>query len=591
MFCDSVKYLQHPFYVEDTPGIVLEVNQHKHKTNRLCPEITSLVAESLRESDLVFFVIDGLEGPTLDDFQIAQWLKSNFDIHFGDANYLHDTVPSALQTDATRGLPAVNTTSGEIEPVRRRIRVRLLVNKTDEEDPVHLYNEVYKLGLGDPVFVSAQQGRGMHEVFREVQAMFQADSVEVFQQRKKLRRKRYELLRTELIEEVRAELAKKNREYDIDGWAKELDLMYGNPEENSDLDVDSGVDPKKSMNTSIAIETTGLSHDTYLAHSRIKMSVIGKPNAGKSSLVNKLLNRNRVRVSSTPHTTTDPVGTDFLHNGIKFRLVDTAGLEANTHLKSELEKLIYKRTTRSIQHSDVVLVVIDALEAFQNVDLSLVQMVQEEGRAVVLVVNKWDLVDPKWKERAAKYMMKQVGKYVAGVDERSLHFISATDGTRVGNILDAVHKTFLAWNTRISTGLLNGWLRRFKKVQKLPTERDHKLKIQFVVQIKSRPPTFAVFINDIAMTDENYVRFMKEHLQDEFKLKGCPIRLVFRATQYKATKKKVERVLTASKGDLRRMLLKRRKIRTFAKIKLDEMSTKRSSKTQQQDPSSSNQTN
>lgn len=563
--------------MEDTPGLVWKVNQHKQKTNKLCPEIAGLVAESLRESDLVFFVIDGLEGPTLDDLQIAQWLKQNFDVHYGDAGYLLDQEPVALQTYATKGLPATTKPAGDIEVARKRIRVRVLVNKTDEEDPIDMYNEVYKLGLGDPLFVSAHQGRGMHEVFREIQAKFQADSVTAFQERKKLRRKRYELLRAQLIDEVRTELAKKNREYDVDGWAKELDLMYGNPEENSDLDIDSGVDPKKAMNTSIAIESTGLSHETYLAHSRIKLSVIGKPNAGKSSLVNKLLNKNRVRVSSTPHTTTDPVGTDFVHKGVKFRLVDTAGLEANTHLKSELEKLVHKKTVRSIQNSDVVLVVIDALEAFQNVDLSLVQMVQEEGRAVVLVVNKWDLVDPKWKERAAKYMMKQVARYVAGVDDKALHFISATDGTRVQNILDAVHKTFLAWNTRISTGLLNGWLRRFKKVQKLPTERDHKLKIQFVVQIKSRPPTFAVFINDMEMTDENYVRFMKEHLQDEFKLKGCPIRLIFRATQYKATKKRVEKVINASKGELRRILLKRRKIRTFAKIKLDEMSSKRSS--------------
>ncbi len=192
-----------------------------------------------------------------------------------------------------------------------------------------------------------------------------------------------------------------------------------------------------------------------------------------------------------------------------------------------------------------------------------------------MAINKWDLVDAKWKEKAAKYMLKQVEDHVGMHTAKTLTFICAKDGMRVENILKAVHKTYLCWNTRISTGMLNIWLRKFKKVQKLPTARDKKLKILFLVQVKTRPPTFSVFINDMDMTDENYVRFMKSHLSEEFGLVGTPIRFVFRGTKYKHLKKKFEKILHGSRGDVRRMFLKRRKLKTFAKIKLDELNSKR----------------
>ena len=205
-------------------------------------------------------------------------------------------------------------------------------------------------------------------------------------------------------------------------------------------------------------------------------------------------------------------------------------------------------------------------------------MAIDEGRAVVLTVNKWDLVDAKWKEKAAKYMLKQVEELVGMHSAKALSFVCAKDGLRVESVLKAVHKTFLCWNTRISTGMLNIWLRKFKKVQKLPTARDKKLKILFLVQVKTRPPTFSVFINDMDMTDENYVRFMKSHLSEEFGLVGTPIRFVFRGTKYKHLKKKFEKILHGSRGHVRRMFLQRRKLKTFAKIKLDELNSKQQRK-------------
>lgn len=190
---------------------------------------------------------------------------------------------------------------------------------------------------------------------------------------------------------------------------------------------------------------------------------------------------------------------------------------------------------------------------------------------MVLVVNKWDLVDPKWKEKAAKYMMKQVEKYCGACHTKSIQFVSAKDHIRVDLMLKAIKKSYQSWNSRISTGMLNIWLNKFKKVQKLPTARDRKLKIFYISQIKTRPPTFSVFINDMDMTDEGYIRYMKDHLAEEFGLEGVPIRLVFRGTKYKELKKKMEKVVRGDRVELRRMFLKRRKLKTFAKIKLDQM--------------------
>lgn len=460
------------------------------------------------------------------------------------------------------------------QPIRRKLKLRVLANKTDENENLDEVYSLYKLGFGDPLFVSSLQGSGMHEIFREINSIFTKESIEALKLKKKLRRERFDKLKEDLVEEITTSLKAKNREYDVAAWIKDFDLANGNPENNSDLDEDSGLDPKKYMSTSIVMEKTGISYDTFMSKRRIKISIVGRPNVGKSSLVNAILKRNRVIVNDQPHTTTDPVGVSFTSNGVKFFLSDTGGLQSHSHQKTDLERLIYNKTIRTINMSDVVIVVIDALDAMRNTDLVLAEMGVEEGRAIVMVVNKWDLVDPNWKERAAKYIMNQVDNLVSVLTANSVQFVSAKDGTRVDNILKQVHKTYLAWNTRISTGMLNIWLRKFKKVQKLPTTRAHKLKIFFITQIKTRPPTFSVFINDIEMADEAYTRFMRWHLAEEFNIHGTPIRLVFRGTKYKSLKKKYERVHNATRGQLKRMFLQRRRMKTFAKIKLDEIGSK-----------------
>lgn len=570
---EEVKQYDHPFLIEDTPGIVFGEN------SALSDGMMKVVQEAIEEADLVFFIVDGMYGITKDDHDIANWLSSNFQFELGSQSGDFDDkfaprVFSRLE-EKTFNTKPIPITGGLPADTNRKRRLQLVVGKSDTGDNWELTNDIYALGLGDPLFVSALQGDGMHEIFREIKYMFSPSVIEAYKERRKLRRVRYEKLKKELAEDISAELRKLNREFDLNSWLNDFDLANGNPEENSDLDEDSEVDPKKYFNTNVAIESVGVTSDNFMSKRRIKICIVGKPNTGKSTLVNSLLGRDRVLVHDQPHTTTDPIGVNFVRENTKFRLIDTAGLEGHTHLKSDLDKMIYQKTIRSIQQSDVAIVLIDALDSFRNLDFTLINMAIDEGRAVVVVINKWDLIDPKWKEKAAKYMIQQVDDHIATLDAKSIQLVSAKEGIRVKNILGVVQQTYNHWNARISTGLLNIWLKKFKKVQKLPTERLKKLKILYVVQIKTRPPTFSVFVNDLEMADDNYVKFMKRHLAEEFKLLGSPIRLIFRGTKYKHLKKKLEKMVYGNRGEIRRTLLKKRKIKTFAKIKLDELNEKR----------------
>lgn len=181
-------------------------------------------------------------------------------------------------------------------------------------------------------------------------------------------------------------------------------MVNQNPEENSDFDTESEISPEKYMNAEIVMEHVGVSSENYLKNRKINLSIIGRPNAGKSTLVNNFLEKEKVLTSDVAHTTTDTTAHAFHHKEVKINLIDTAGIEKHSNKKQSVQQLIYNKTLRAIKGSQCVIVLIDALDSFTSVDFDLVNLCIKEGRPVVLVVNKWDLVDAKWKERAVKFM-------------------------------------------------------------------------------------------------------------------------------------------------------------------------------------------
>lgn len=208
--------------------------------------------------------------------------------------------------------------------------------------------------------------------------------------------------------------------------------------------------------------------------------------------------------------------------------MDTAGIDRSMKYKEDVEKLCYDDVMKSIKYSHIIIVMIDALKAFQVPELSLAQYVSAEGRGMIFVVNKWDLIPDQYKKKAIKYMEKQLQTKLGEVKDAKLICISAKTGLNMDRVMDEVIKLYDKWNLRVSTGLLNDWLRKFKKLMKPPTEQGEILVVKFAMQISTRPPTFTVFVNDEAMFKENYFRFMRQSLTKEFGLEGVPIRINIR---------------------------------------------------------------
>ena len=170
--------------------------------------------------------------------------------------------------------------------------------------------------------------------------------------------------------------------------------------------------------------------------------------------------------------------------------------------------------------------------AFREYDFDLALKVIEEGKGLILVVNKWDLVVEEWKDKAAKYMMKQVSNGLGIVKKVPLHFISSSEGTRVQNVLDEVLNVYDKWNTRASTNLLNQWVQKFKNTHKIPNQGQKHLHLLYMNQIKSRPPTFVAFVNYHNLVTHQYEKFVRNSLSEEFEMAGVGVRVHFRGLKY-----------------------------------------------------------
>lgn len=198
---------------------------------------------------------------------------------------------------------------------------------------------------------------------------------------------------------------------------------------------------------------------------------MGKPNIGKSTLVNALLKEHRVVANDMPGTTRDSVMSTWSFQGRRIQLVDTAGIKPGAgHAKDVVDLMVNDQVEQSINYSHVVVVMIDAMQAFTAVDMQIIDKVIEEGRAVVVVANKWDLIDDKYKKKAVAWMEKQLGKGIGTAKGIPMSFISAKAGIRVDNIMHEVMRVYEKWNTRVSTGLLNKWIYEFNKVQRMPQD-------------------------------------------------------------------------------------------------------------------------
>lgn len=404
--------------VEDTPGVTrdriygdanwLEYNFSLVDTGGIEPERDDIISTQMRRqaelaietADVIIFLVDGREGITAADMEVADMLR------------------------------------------RSHKPIVLGVNKIDHIKFADALYDFYELGIGNPISISAEQGMGIGDILDEVVAYFEK-----------------------------------------------------NPEdENPDV-------------TNIA--------------------VVGKPNVGKSSLVNALLGEERTIVSNIAGTTRDAIDTPFTYDGKDYVLVDTAGIRRKRAIEDEsIERYSVIRSLGAIRRADVVLIVIDATEGLSEQDVRIAGYVHEEGKASVLIVNKWDLIEKD--THTMNEFKKKLAVDLAFMDYVPMLFISALSGQRVNKVMEMASYAYEQNCMRISTGTLNDIVSEAIMMQEPPSDKGRRLKIYYATQVSTKPPTFVLFVNEPELMHFSYKRYMENYIRKSFGLNATPIRLLVR---------------------------------------------------------------
>lgn len=404
--------------VEDTPGVTrdrvyAEAEWVAKKftiidTGGIEPENDDIILSQMRRqaqiaiemSHVIIFIVDGKQGLTDADNEVAQMLRKS------------------------------------------KRPVLLVVNKIDKNKEENNIYEFYNLGLGDPISISAAQGLGLGDMLDEVVKYFD-------------------------------------------------DIEANEPEEEY-----------------------------------INVAVVGKPNVGKSSLINKILGEERVIVSNIPGTTRDAIDSYIETDFGKFILIDTAGLRRKSKIKEEVEKYSAVRTMAAIERCDVCALVLDANETISEQDERIIGYAHESNKAIFVIVNKWDLVEKddktmkKFKDNMAfKFSFMAYAPYL---------FISAKTGQRVHKVLDIIKKCYDNYNRRIATGVLNDVISNAVLMKEPPVVGVTRLKIYYVTQVDTKPPTFVFFVNNPEALHFSYQRYLENRIRDSFDFEGTGIKTIFR---------------------------------------------------------------
>ena len=258
----------------------------------------------------------------------------------------------------------------------------------------------------------------------------------------------------------------------------------------------------------------------------LQLAIIGRPNVGKSTLVNQLLGEERMVTGPEAGITRDAISISWTYGGRSIRLVDTAGLRRKSRVSERLESLSGLDTHRAIRYAHVVLLVEDARAVLEKQDLTLARQVAEEGRALVMALNKWDLVEDRTGSLAR--LRDRLATSLPQVRGLSTLTLSALTGKGVGRLLPAVLSAYDLWNTRVPTGELNRWLAVFTDRHPPPLSHGRRVRLRYMTQVKARPPTFVVFASRPDALPESYIRYLVNGIRDNFGLPGVPLRLYTR---------------------------------------------------------------
>ena len=408
--------------IDDTPGVTRDWKQHMASIGPLefmlidTPGLEEAPEHSLEyrmmlqtqaaveHAQLVIMLVDGKAGMLPDDNFFVEWLR------------------------------------------KRNKPIILVVNKSEAKISRSNIHEFYRLGLGEPVCISAEHGEGLVDLYDVVDPFYQ--------------------------------------EY----------LENGPTEEQEQ---------------------------------HIQIAIVGRPNAGKSTLMNKLLKEERVLTGPEAGITRDAIAIDWQYKNHHIRLIDTAGMRRRSKVDSKLEKLAFDDSKRAIQYAHVVILLIDATIPLEAQDLTIANMAIDEGRALVIAFNKWDSIEDK--SSFVTEVHHKLAVSLGQVKGVPIVYISALYGNKINEAIDAALDIFKIWNKRISTGKLNDWLAAALERHQLPLAKSGKrIRIKYITQIKTRPPTFALFASYANEIRDSYIKYLIGSMRKDLELPGVPIRITMK---------------------------------------------------------------
>lgn len=390
----SADWLTHEFNIIDTGGIDL-------RDEPFLEQIRQQAEIAMDEADVIIFLVNGRDGVTVQDEQVAKIL------------------------------------------FRAKKPVILAVNKIDNPDMKPMIYDFYTLGMGEPYPISGSHGLGLGDLLDEVAKNFPAE--------------------------------------DEDEYPDDV----------------------------------------------IKFSLIGRPNVGKSSLVNSFLGEERVIVSELAGTTRDAVDTQYEYEDQPYVIIDTAGMRKKGKVYESTEKYSVLRALRAIERSDVVLVVLNAEEGIQEQDKKIAGYAHEAGKAVIIVVNKWDAIEKD--EKTMNVFTRKIREHFLFLDYAPVMFVSAISGKRVHSILETINKVNENHSRRIQSSILNEVIADAVAMNPAPTDKGQRLRLYYVTQVAIQPPTFVVFVNEPELMHFSYERFIQNRIRESFDFEGTPLRLITRA--------------------------------------------------------------